>query len=90
MKKSLLFCLFFFAVLAGPVPVYAADVAITSVGQSTDWMMVVALIRGMARRGYNIQRDVHIGTVQGILLNSDTGIINGGADSRRLGLPVGY
>lgn len=47
MKKRLLFCLFFAAVLLTPAAVNAADVAITSVGQSTDGMMVVTLMKKM-------------------------------------------
>lgn len=56
----------------------------------TESHMDEVLISRMARRGYDIQRDIHIGTVQGILLDSGTGIINGGADFRRLGASVGY
>lgn len=48
------------------------------------------LIGWMEMRGYDVQRDVHIGTAQGILFDTDKGVINGGADFRRLGVPVGY
>lgn len=49
-----------------------------------------SLINWLTLRGHDIQRDAHIGTAQGILFNDDKGIINGGADHRRLGVPVGY
>lgn len=49
-----------------------------------------ALIDWMTLRGHDVQQGVHIGTAQGILFDSDKGIINGGADFRRLGVPVGY
>lgn len=49
-----------------------------------------SLIDWMTLRGYDVQQSVHIGTAQGILFDSDKGIINGGADFRRLGVPVGY
>lgn len=48
------------------------------------------LIDWMTIRGHDVQQGVHIGTAQGILFDSDKGIINGGADFRRLGVPVGY
>lgn len=44
----------------------------------------------MTLRGFDIQDDVHIGTAQGILFNRDQDIIDGAADFRRLGVPVGY
>lgn len=47
------------------------------------------LIMWMQTRGYDVQRDVHIGTAQGILFDPVRGL-NGGADFRRLGVPVGY
>lgn len=56
----------------------------------TEKHMDAALTDGMTPLGHEVQRDVHIGTVQGILFDSDKGIINGGADFRRLGVPVGY
>lgn len=49
-----------------------------------------SLINWMTLRGHEIQRDTHVGTAQGILFDKDKGIINGGADFRRLGVPVGY
>lgn len=48
------------------------------------------VIDWMTLRGFDVQRDVHIGTAQGILFDKDKGIINGGADFRRLGVPEGY
>ena len=56
----------------------------------TEPHMDAALISMMELKGYDLQRDVHIGTVQGILFDTGKGIINGGADHRRLGVPVGY
>ena len=44
----------------------------------------------MEVRGFVVDRGAHVGTAQGILFNADKGIINGGADFRRLGVPVGY
>lgn len=48
------------------------------------------LISLMELRGFEVEKGVHIGTAQGILFDSKTGLINGGADMRRLGVPVGY
>ena len=48
------------------------------------------LIALMEFRGFEVQRDQHIGTAQGILFDVDKGVMNGGADFRRLGVPVGY
>lgn len=56
----------------------------------TEKHMDGALIDWMTLRGYDIQKDVHIGTVQGILFDGGKGLINGGADFRRLGVPAGY
>ena len=44
----------------------------------------------MKIRGYDVQEGVHIGTAQGILFDQSKGVMNGGADFRRLGVPVGY
>jgi gamma-glutamyltranspeptidase/glutathione hydrolase len=44
-------------------------------------------------RGHNtevMERGGYFGTAQGILFDVDSGIMYGGADSRRLGVPVGY
>lgn len=44
-------------------------------------------------RGHNtevLERGGYFGTAQGILFDVDSGIMYGGADSRRLGVPVGY
>lgn len=48
------------------------------------------MIDWLTLKGHDIQRNVHIGTAQGILFDGGKGIINGGADFRRLGVPVGY
>ena len=48
------------------------------------------LIMYMKLRGFDVQEGVHIGTAQGILFDHKKGVMNGGADSRRLGVPVGY
>jgi len=56
----------------------------------TEPHMPSALADLMTLDGYDLQRDVHIGTAQGILFDTDRGIINGAADHRRLGAPVGY
>lgn len=56
----------------------------------TEPHMNASLVNLMELDGYDLQRDVHIGTVQGILFDTNRGIINGGADHRRLGVPVGY
>lgn len=40
--------------------------------------------------GHEIETDVHIGTAQGIKFDAVNGTIDGGADFRRLGVPVGY
>ncbi len=52
--------------------------------------MDAGLIALMEFRGFDVQRDQHIGTAQGILFDVDKGVMNGGADFRRLGVPVGY
>lgn len=39
-------------------------------------------------RGHNVEDRTHIGTAQGILFKD--GMMDGGADSRRLGVPVGF
>lgn len=56
----------------------------------TEKHMDESLIDWMSLRGHDVQRDTHIGTAQGILFDGDKGTINGGADFRRLGVPVGY
>ena len=56
----------------------------------TESRMPEALILYMRLRGFDVQEGVHIGTAQGILFDSKKGLMNGGADSRRLGVPVGY
>ena len=40
--------------------------------------------------GYVLDKDKHIGTAQGILFDFQKETLNGGADSRRLGVPVGF
>lgn len=47
-------------------------------------------IMWMKMRGYDVQENVHVGTAQGILFDRGKGLMNGGADFRRLGVPVGY
>jgi gamma-glutamyltranspeptidase/glutathione hydrolase len=52
--------------------------------------LTVTLLRW---RGHNTEvreRGGYFGTAQGILFDVDSGIMYGGADSRRLGVPVGY
>ena len=39
-------------------------------------------------RGHDVETVSHIGTAQGILFKG--GMMNGGADSRRLGVSVGF
>lgn len=56
----------------------------------TEPRMPEELVMYMKLRGFEVQEGVHIGTAQGILFDHKKGIINGGADSRRLGVPVGY
>lgn len=41
-------------------------------------------------RGHEVQEGMHIGTAQGILFDHEKNMMNGGADHRRLGVPVGY
>lgn len=41
-------------------------------------------------RGYDVEEDSHVGTAQGILFDHTKGLMDGGADHRRLGVPVGY
>lgn len=43
----------------------------------------------LGMKGYVLEGS-HIGTAQGILFDRAKGIMNGGADSRRLGVPVGF
>ena len=56
----------------------------------TEKHMDPKLINWMEMRGFVVERDIHIGTAQGILFDHTKGLINGGADFRRLGVPVGY
>lgn len=50
------------------------------------------LIRALTEKGYEVEEAAPgaLGTAQCILFNHDKGLINGGADSRRLGVPVGF
>ncbi len=52
--------------------------------------MPESLILYLKLRGFDVQEGVHIGTAQGILFDQKKGVMDGGADSRRLGVPVGY
>ena len=56
----------------------------------TEKHMDPKLIALMEMRGFVVDRNIHIGTAQGILFDHTKGMINGGADFRRLGVPVGY
>lgn len=56
----------------------------------TEKHMDPKLIALMEMRGFVVDRNIHIGTAQGILFDHSKGMINGGADFRRLGVPVGY
>lgn len=56
----------------------------------TEKHLDATLIDVLTLQGYDVERNVHIGTAQGILFHKDKDIINGGADFRRLGVPVGY
>ena len=48
------------------------------------------VIEYLRLRGHNIEEGVYIGTAQGILFDHEKGQMNGGADSRRLGVAVGF
>lgn len=56
----------------------------------TEKHMDSKLIDWMEMRGFAVDRNIHVGTAQGILFDQTKGLINGGADFRRLGVPVGY
>ena len=48
------------------------------------------VIEYLRLRGHGIEEGVYIGTAQGILFDHEKGMMNGGADSRRLGVAVGF
>ena len=48
------------------------------------------VIEYLRLRGHGIEEGVYIGTAPGILYAHAKGMMNGGADSRRLGVAVGF
>lgn len=49
-----------------------------------------SVISYLRLRGHDVDEGVHIGTAQGILFNHRKELMDGGADSRRLGVAVGF